>query len=111
MHKIYLRILFKFKKEISVIVINNTDFVIYLSYIKGVIFLAEFCTCGSIVFNGHCSNKNCINKTSAKTTPAKASKKAAGAASKEVKAPKTKRASKCITYNLYDINKEEENVT
>lgn len=73
--------------------------------------MAEFCTCGSIVLNGHCTNKNCSNKSSAKSTTAKAPRKAAGSATKEVKPVKTKRASKCITYNLYDIKEEEENVT
>lgn len=85
---------------------------IYLKIYKGVILLAEFCTCGSIVLNGHCTNKNCSNKSSAKASTTKASKKAAGTVTKEAKPVKTKRASKCITYNLYDINKEEEeNVT
>ena len=74
--------------------------------------MAEFCTCGSIVLNSHCTNKNCSNKASAKSSTTKASKKAAGTVTKEAKPVKTKRASKCITYNLYDINKEEEeNVT
>ena len=75
------------------------------------ILLAEFCTCGSIVINDHCTNKNCSNKAASKSASAKASKKAASTATKEVKPVKAKRASKIITYNLYDINTEEENVT
>ena len=78
------------------------------TYDKGVIYLADFCTCGSIVINGHCTNKNCINKSPVKATSSKAtgSKSSADGGKKAAKPAKTRKASKCIVYNLYE-NKEE----
>jgi hypothetical protein len=65
----------------------------------------DYCTCGSIIINGNCTNKNCgnmENKTSQakarKTTKAKAA--AAPAAAKSTKVP---RASKCITYKIGEL--------
>lgn len=73
--------------------------------------MAEFCTCGSIVIGGHCTNKNCTFKSAAKSATAKPAAKKGRQEKKEAKPAKTKRASKVITYNLYEIKeKEDENV-
>ncbi|MCR4436386.1 MAG: hypothetical protein QHH06_11005 [Clostridiales bacterium] len=70
--------------------------------------MAEFCTCGSIIIDGHCTNKNCTFKAAAKSSaPKPASRKQASPEKKEAKPARTKRASKCITYNLYEIKEEE----
>lgn len=76
------------------------------------IYLADFCTCGSIIINGHCTNKGCINKAQGKSATSKATVRKASKESSEKKVlnpVRTRRSSKCITYNLNDI-KEEENV-
>gem|GEM_PF-379207 len=79
---------------------KNLSFVIY--YIdKGVIFLAEFCKCGSIIINDHCTNKNCASKVSGKSdSPGR--KAAVSSKNKETKSSKPRRASKVISYNLYE---------
>ena len=73
--------------------------------------MAEFCKCGSLVIGGRCTNKSCSLKTLDKQAPVKAVKKAsatsAAAAKTPVKSTKTRRASKCITYNLYETKSEE----
>lgn len=81
--------------------------------------MAEFCECGSLVIDGRCSNKNCSlraagNPASEKKTSsrAKAAVKKAGTAKigtvkAAAKAPSSRRASKCITYNLNDVQEEE----
>ena len=72
--------------------------------------MAEFCTCGSLVIDGRCTNKSCSNRAQDKQTPGKAaSVKKAKAGKAPAKATKTKRASKCITYNLYETQNEEGN--
>lgn len=76
--------------------------------------MAEFCECGSLVVNGHCSNKSCLHKASGKTAAAgktaarpKAAAKSPDAAKLSTKASNPRRASKVITYNLYDMQKKE----
>lgn len=69
--------------------------------------MAQFCTCGSLMINESCTNKNCINKVSTKTASSAAKKGKAAKAEKPAKSTRTRRSSKCITYNLYE-NKEEE---
>lgn len=79
--------------------------------------MAEFCSCGSLMIGGNCTNKNCANKAAGKQGAVKqaGTKKAAGksksAASLGTKPEnahaKARRASKCITYNLYDIKSDE----
>lgn len=79
--------------------------------------MAEFCSCGSLMIGGNCTNKNCSNKAAAKPASGKhaGAKKAAGktrsslAAEKKTESAyaKARRASKCITYNLYDTQPEE----
>lgn len=68
--------------------------------------MPEFCTCGSIVIGGRCTNKNCTSKAAAK--PAAEASNPSKKESKP-KSTKTRRASKCITYNLYE-QKNEENI-
>lgn len=78
--------------------------------------MAEFCECGSLVFDGRCSNKNCSLRAATKPVPARKSTskvkvtgKSLDATKPSAKSPNPKRASKCITYNLYDTqNKESE---
>ncbi|MDP4180543.1 MAG: hypothetical protein Q8942_05560 [Bacillota bacterium] len=73
--------------------------------------MSEFCKCGSLILSGQCTNKNCSFKTVSKPTTPKHSSRSKAASSdssaKEPKAPRVRRASKCITYNLNDIKKEE----
>jgi len=69
--------------------------------------LAEFCKCGSLVLGGRCSNKGCSFKSLDKQIPVKAVRKTASAEKTTVKGTKTRRASKCITYNLYESKSEE----
>jgi len=58
--------------------------------------------------DGNCTNKNCIYRNSSKAVsgPTNKSKKAE-TAKKETKSSRTRRASKCITYNLKDLEKKE----
>lgn len=72
--------------------------------------MAEFCTCGSLIINGSCTNRNCSNKKSTVKASSKKSKSAnrkSSAASGTAKTTRVRRASKCITYNLNDIQPEE----
>lgn len=69
--------------------------------------MAEFCKCGSLVISGRCTNKGCSMKTLDKQVPVKTVKKSAAAKKTPVKSTKVRRASKCITYNLYETNSEE----
>ncbi|HEX2946259.1 MAG TPA: hypothetical protein VHT96_09935 [Clostridia bacterium] len=71
--------------------------------------MAEFCECGSLVIDGRCTNKSCSLRAGASPTTAKkpsaktrASLKGTVAAKPAAKAANPRRASKCITYNLYD---------
>lgn len=77
---------------------------------RGVIHLVEFCTCGSIKIEGNCTNKNCASNSAVKdSTPNPAARKTASV-KKEPKPARTRKASKVITYNLYDDNKSEEDI-
>lgn len=74
--------------------------------------MAEFCKCGSLVIGGRCSNKGCTFRSpdrpaSDRQIPVKAVKKSAAAEKTPSKGTKTRRASKCITYNLYETKSEE----
>lgn len=71
--------------------------------------MAEFCTCGSLVLDGSCTNKNCSNKAMGKHSASAAKKSQAKKAAQEVKPKVTKvrKASKCITYNLYETKEED----
>jgi hypothetical protein len=72
--------------------------------------LAEFCICGSLVLDGTCTNKNCSNRASAKSaSSAKRVGKEAAAKKKTSSSTRTRRASKCITYNLNDKIETAEN--
>ncbi len=72
--------------------------------------MADFCTCGSLIIEGHCTNKNCTDKASKSTQTKTGKRKVTAAGKSEAKPAKTRKSSKCITYNLYDTEKEEENV-
>lgn len=70
--------------------------------------MAEFCTCGSLMLEGSCTNKNCSNRSAGKQGAATPKKARAKKQTAEVK-PKTNRvrkSSKCITYNLYETKEE-----
>ena len=75
--------------------------------------MAEFCECGSLLIDSRCSNKNCSLKGNAKPLPAKKSARAkaavkiSDAAKPAAKVPNPRRASKMITYNLYDVQEKE----
>lgn len=70
--------------------------------------MAEFCVCGSLMLDGSCTNKNCANKASGRNSASKTKKTKAKTDTLESKpkATRTRRASKCITYNLYEIKEE-----
>lgn len=79
--------------------------------------MPEFCSCGSIIINGNCSNRNCALRAAGKPESGKkAAKKTSAAKATQMKAVKAaraanpRRASKCITYNLYDKKEKEENL-
>lgn len=77
--------------------------------------MPEFCSCGSIIINGNCTNKTCPNhnkQSAAKTVkPEKISSNITNksistiSSAKPDKKKDPRRASKCITYNLYDLEK------
>lgn len=70
--------------------------------------MAEFCKCGSLVINGRCTNKSCTARTQEKQIPVKmTAKKSPGAVKTPAKSARTRRSSKCITYNLYETENEE----
>mgnify|MGYP006920174126 CR=1 FL=1 len=73
--------------------------------------MAEFCTCGSLIIGGKCTNKRCKYKPESQAAGS-SSKKAKNAASvtKTARSSSSRRASKCITYNLYDLKEKEESV-
>jgi hypothetical protein len=78
--------------------------------------LSQFCTCGSIMINEQCTNKNCSLKPAAKSATGKSAGRGAGrgtsTASKEPKKANPRKSSKCITYNIdeLDARKKEENI-
>jgi hypothetical protein len=83
-------------------------------YKEGVIPLAEFCECGSLVIDSRCSNKHCTLRAVTKPAPvrkssakAKATGKGLEATKPSVKVPNPRRASKCVTYNLYETQNNE----
>ena len=69
--------------------------------------MAEFCKCGSLVIGGRCSNKGCSFKALDKQAPVKTVRKSAAAEKAPAKSTKARKASKCITYNLYETKSEE----
>ncbi|ACL76222.1 hypothetical protein [Ruminiclostridium cellulolyticum] len=75
--------------------------------------MVEFCKCGSMMVNGNCSNKHCSTNLG-KLLKAKAKKAArtktttAAAPSTTPKSTKTPKASKCITYNISELNLKED---
>ncbi|NLD50453.1 MAG: hypothetical protein GX660_25205 [Clostridiaceae bacterium] len=74
--------------------------------------MAQFCTCGSLMINEACTNKNCAfkaaNASSGKASGKKSTASKSLKADKPAKSTKVRRASKCITYNLNDIRNEDE---
>lgn len=70
--------------------------------------MAEFCVCGSLLLDGSCTNKNCTNKSAVKqkTTAAKKTGAKNDTLESKPKTTRTRRASKCITYNLNDLKEE-----
>ena len=76
--------------------------------------MSEFCECGSLVIDGRCTNKNCSLRGAAKPVPVRKSSakrkvvgKSLDAVKSAVKSPSARRASKCITYNLSDVEEKE----
>ena len=60
------------------------------------------------MLNGSCTNKNCKNKTDSKhsVSTTKKTKAKSDTLDNKTKLSRTRRASKCITYNLYDMKEE-----
>ncbi len=67
--------------------------------------MAEFCTCGSLMIEGSCTNKNCVNKVG-KSTTAKKTRAKKDPSEAKPKTTRTRKSSKCITYNLYETKEE-----
>ncbi len=79
---------------------------------KGVIILAEFCTCGSLKINSQCTNKNCslgevIKSPTAKGSRAKTTRAKKSDEQKASKDSSARKASKCVTYSLSDLEEKE----
>jgi len=75
--------------------------------------MSEFCKCGSIMINGSCTNKSCSNKSVNAAPPRKKTSSTRSITKTPVvkaerKSTKIPRASKCITYKLSDLPKEED---
>ncbi len=76
--------------------------------------MAEFCTCGSVIIGGSCTNKNCSNKpVKAASTRAKKTGRAKTATNAVIEKPvqkssKIQRASKCITYHISELPQKEQ---
>lgn len=75
--------------------------------------MSEFCKCGSIMISGSCTNKNCSNKlvkpsSKTKSRAVKSTTVKSTTIKAETKATNSRRASKCITYNINDLIKTEE---
>lgn len=68
--------------------------------------MAEFCTCGSLMIDGSCTNKNCVHRAVKGATTKRTRVKKESVESKP-KATRTRKASKCITYNLYETAEED----
>ena len=68
--------------------------------------MAEFCKCGSLMVNGRCTNKGCTSRKQdlAAHNKEAAVKKAGSGEKTPLKNARTRRASKCITYNMYETN-------
>ena len=71
--------------------------------------MAEFCKCGSLIIAGRCSNKGCSFKVLGPEDALPVKKAGRTAEKAPAKSTKTRRASKCITYNLYDTEEKEGN--
>ena len=85
--------------------------------------MAEFCTCGSLVVNSQCTNKNCVHRVNEKASPSRSTitrsksasvtKKTASKeadTSKQSKTANVRRSSKCVTYSLEELQKREGNI-
>jgi hypothetical protein len=59
------------------------------------------------MIEGSCTNKNCINKAAGKSSTAKKAKAKKDSSEVKVKTTRTRKASKCITYNLYETKEED----
>lgn len=79
--------------------------------------MLEFCTCGSLIINGKCSNKNCEYRVEEQTKPIKTVKRKASTAKnasmdstskKSNSTTSSRRNSKCITYSLEELEKRKE---
>ena len=74
--------------------------------------MAEFCECGSLIIESRCSNKGCpLMKNAPAVKRSSRSKTSASGSETYVSAPKkpmSRRASKVITYNLYDTKRDME---
>lgn len=79
--------------------------------------MAEFCQCGSLKINGNCTNKKCPFSSS--DAAVRIRRPAAGTSGRSVKntvsktsapkRPNPRKALKVITYNLYDLKKNDDN--
>lgn len=72
--------------------------------------MAEFCECGSLMIDGRCTNKNCVHRGDVKadaksrksSSRTKSAAKATDTEKVAAKRSNPRKASKCITYNLYE---------
>lgn len=75
--------------------------------------MAQFCTCGSLVIDDKCTNKNCkltISTKSRSSTKKRVAAKKNNTAEEKPKTTRIRRASKCITYNLNDKKEKESSI-
>jgi hypothetical protein len=90
----------------------SATFIHNSNIIQGVRNMAEFCECGSLIIESRCSNKGCpLMKNAPAVKRSSRSKTSASGSDTHVSAPKkpvSRRASKVITYNLYDTKRDME---
>lgn len=73
--------------------------------------MVEFCTCGSLIINDSCTNKNCSNRPASKPATKKSTKAVGVNVVKKAVTPlKKRKSSKCITYNLNDLDNKDKDV-
>ena len=72
--------------------------------------MAKFCECGSLIISDNCTNKNCTFKPNTKSALTKTNKVSRVRKKTDAQSTtsKTRRASKCVTYNLNDFREKKD---
>jgi hypothetical protein len=71
--------------------------------------MADFCSCGSIILDGSCTNKSCEHRVVKKKVVRKKKKASTVKATKPAPEKKTtRRSSKCVTYPLSELEEKKD---